>query len=163
MQTFLPYLSFVMDATCLDNKRLNKQIVEAWQILTDKVPNLNHPACLMWKDCKWYLQEYALACCSEYNARFEKRHGLTDAIADMTFFSKIHPSWCLSPVLHISHRVNLLRKDPVHYDSLRQFLPSLDLSTYPTGYYWPVEPVGKKAKEDRAAWIAWAKKNGVEA
>lgn len=28
------------------------------------------------------------------------------------------------------------------------------------GYYWPVEPVGKKARADRQAWPAWAKDNG---
>lgn len=33
MQTFLPYPSFIKSAQCLDNKRLGKQRVEAYQIL----------------------------------------------------------------------------------------------------------------------------------
>ena len=35
-----------------------------------------------------------------------------------------------------------------------------DLDAYPLGYYWPVEPMGKKARADRQAWLAWAKDNG---
>ena len=54
MQTFLPYRSFSFSAGILDSRRLNKQIVEAYQIITGRVPNKNHPACLMWKghECK---------------------------------------------------------------------------------------------------------------
>jgi hypothetical protein len=33
MQTFMPYSDFEKTARCLDNKRLGKQRVEAWQIL----------------------------------------------------------------------------------------------------------------------------------
>lgn len=47
MQTFLPYPNFTASAATLDDRRLNKQVVEAWQILTGRVPNRNHPACLM--------------------------------------------------------------------------------------------------------------------
>jgi hypothetical protein len=33
MQTFLPYKDFDLSAKALDNKRLNKQILEGYQIL----------------------------------------------------------------------------------------------------------------------------------
>ena len=94
MQTFLPYPNFAASAGTLDDRRLNKQVVEAYQILTGRLPNRNH----------------------------------------------------------------LLRKEPDHYAPLFDSIPCDDLPSYPTGYYWPVEPVGKKAKADRAAWLAWAKK-----
>lgn len=49
MQTFLPVPDFLETAKILDNKRLNKQIVEAYQIFSGRVPTKNHPACLMWE------------------------------------------------------------------------------------------------------------------
>lgn len=73
------------------------------------------------------------------------------------------PPWLGSSLFHLSHRVNLLRKDRECYRTLLRYLSCQDLSTYPQGYYWPVEPVGKKAKADRAAWLEWANKNGIEA
>lgn len=58
MQTFLPFESFTRSACVLDNKRLNKQRIEARQIyeiiskiaFTDekKIAWRNHPAVLMW-------------------------------------------------------------------------------------------------------------------
>ena len=75
MQTFLPYGScFYLSATVLDNKRLNKQILEAYQIYTDRVPTLNHPACLMWANYKHYLRLYIRAMVEEYCLRFGRRH-----------------------------------------------------------------------------------------
>lgn len=167
MQTFLPFAGFQSCAFYLDDKRLNKQIVEAWQIMTGRVPNANHPACLMWKGREVELGAYAYECCLEYWRRY-KKHGLNDKIRDLAV--SLNDGYIVLPcrayfpeVLHISHRVNLLRKDHEYYRNfLQSYIPSPDLSTYPTGYYWPVEPVGKKAKADRAAWIAWAEKNGVE-
>ena len=52
MQTFLPYPDFRLSARCLDNKRLGKQRVEAWQILRTLLGEnegwKNHPAVRMW-------------------------------------------------------------------------------------------------------------------
>lgn len=63
MQVFVPYPSPIDVAKCLDKRRLNKQIIEANQIL-DAVTGLkkgwrNHPAVLMydhWKYWLWYYQ-----------------------------------------------------------------------------------------------------------
>jgi hypothetical protein len=55
MQTFLPYKDFKKSAKVLDNKRLGKQRVEAFQILNILLGRTktkgwrNHPAVLMWK------------------------------------------------------------------------------------------------------------------
>jgi hypothetical protein len=53
MQTFLPYSDYEASAQTLDNKRLNKQILEGYQILkvlSGASPSgawRNHPAVLM--------------------------------------------------------------------------------------------------------------------
>ena len=55
MQTFLPYPSKRESLDALDNKRLNKQILECYQILNILTGNSksnawrNHPAVLMWE------------------------------------------------------------------------------------------------------------------
>ena len=53
MQTFLPFNSPAKCAEVLDNKRLNKQILECYQILkvisTNGKAWRNHPAVLMWE------------------------------------------------------------------------------------------------------------------
>ena len=53
MQTFLPYSDFGKTTICLDNKRLNKQIVEGVQILQCIMGRgstrwRNHPVVKMW-------------------------------------------------------------------------------------------------------------------
>ena len=171
MQTFLPYGScFYLSATVLDNKRLNKQILEAYQIYTDRVPTLNHPACLMWANYKHYLRLYIRAMVEEYSLRFGKRHKV-----DKEMF-QISRDWYMEQVLTIgrlpggidhpwirlSHIVNLIRKDPdwylpklqtpfkFHSNILCKRVPAID--EFPEGYWWPVMPVGKKARADKTAW-----------
>lgn len=162
MQTFLPFPSYTASAAILDSKRLNKQIVEAFQILTGRLPSTNHPACLMWRGYEFQLQGYMLACCVEYNARNGKAHSLAAQIFAIDAADCDAPAWLGNELFHTAHRVNLLRKDAAHYAPLLEWIPTPDLDAYPTGYYWPVEPVGKKAKADRDAWIEWGKKNGIE-
>ena len=154
MQTFLPFESFSLSARILDNKRLNKQIVEAYQILTDRVPNKNHPACLMWADCKSTLYVYFDHCCCEYERRFNKNHSLTFKVnpLDYTntapyFMEKIN-----SPLFTLSHRVNLMRKDYNHYSQYIKL--EHDISEYPQGYFWPI-PNGFKSKENTYDWLDW--------
>ena len=82
MQTFLPYPDFAKSAACLDNKRLNKQIVECKQILMalsgESKGWRNHPAVLMWKGCECCLAGYAYFCASEFESRTDHRHKLRD-------------------------------------------------------------------------------------
>ncbi|MGA1048444.1 MAG: pyrimidine dimer DNA glycosylase/endonuclease V, partial [Minisyncoccia bacterium] len=65
MQTFLPSSVISECAEMLDSKRLNKQILEAYQILkvlSGASPSgawRNHPAALMWKGHEYALFSYA--------------------------------------------------------------------------------------------------------
>jgi hypothetical protein len=64
MQTFLPYSDYEASAQTLDNKRLNKQILEGYQILkvlSGASPSgawRNHPAVLMWERSEVELHRY---------------------------------------------------------------------------------------------------------
>jgi len=69
MQTFLPYSDFRKSLESLDNKRLGKQRVEAYQIISaitgrlrkDGKPYkgwLNHPCSVMWRDYVNALKQY---------------------------------------------------------------------------------------------------------
>ena len=64
MQTFLPSTNFAWAAQMLDSKRLNKQILEGYQILnvlSGQSPTggwRNHPAVLMWKNHEGALLKY---------------------------------------------------------------------------------------------------------
>ena len=152
MQTFLPFFNFKRTARLLDSKRLNKQIVEAYQILTDRVPNLNHPAYLMWKNSKGTLQKYILVCCNEYTLRFNKVHSIyskmTKKYIDKCDFQKYN-------LLFLSHKVNLLRKDYEYYFSLEKYL-EFDLKKYPEGYFWPICK-GKVSAKHTKAWVDFSK------
>jgi hypothetical protein len=89
MQTFLTSTqSFTETARSLDNKRLNKQALEAWQIMMVNLrltPDgnirqgkawANHPATLMWTGCEMLLQHYINCMVSEW-----KRRGYSSTIA----------------------------------------------------------------------------------
>ena len=172
MQTFLPYSDFRECARILDNKRLNKQIIEAYQIYTGRVPQKNHPACLMWEKHKSVLPMYIGMMCIEYNARFNKPHSVVEKVFtvhgdDIHFYLSLWerpvPLFARNTLVNLSHCVNLIRKDPDFYapqlghrmSFLSMFLYSRDvgIDEFPEGYYWPVEPVGKKARQDRENWL----------
>ena len=75
MQTFLPYSDYDQVAQVLDNKRLNKQILESYQILkvlSGQSPTggwRNHPAVLMWKGHESELYKYAHRMMNEASLR----------------------------------------------------------------------------------------------
>lgn len=165
MQTFLPSPIFAESARILDYRRLNKQIVEGYQILSGRVPNANHPACLMWSNHKFMLVIYLSAFLGEYMYRTRIHHGLEDDIltykCEQNKDMPLTPPWLGDSLFHLAHRVNLLRKDYEYY--LGKFEhPFYRLENYPEGYYWPIQPVGKKASTDRQAWIEWAKTHDIK-
>ncbi len=136
MQTFLPYPDFKKSAACLDNRRLNKQILEAktiYDIITGNSTSkawIHHPAVLMWKGYQDALALYYNACLDEWKINRKKNHS----------YEKIHivdeshvkmPHWLGDERLHSSHRSNLLRKDE-WYDQFG-WKESWDLP-----YFWPV-------------------------
>ena len=144
MQTFLPLPSLGQSIRCLDNKRLGKQRVEAFQILkalreskccdsyscveykTTGGAWVNHPATKMWRGYESTLAFYKNLCIEEW-----VRRGFKNTME----FSKTHlfemPHWFGIEKFHASHRSNLLRKDSDHYSQYgweeKNNLP----------YFWP--------------------------
>lgn len=134
MQTFLPYKDFSKSAQVLDNKRLNKQILEGYQIL--KVLSSddpfaawrNHPAVLMWKNAELTLLNYVYAMIKEADRRGIKTDKNLANIRVLKAqkggsWRNRMPSWYSDGVtlnrITESHRANLYKKDPEYYDRFR--------------------------------------------
>jgi hypothetical protein len=119
MQTFLPYTSFKESAKVLDNKRLGKQRVEAYQVLkalTGQTKGwVNHPATVMWRGYENYLCRYGAVMCNEWIFRGFKDSLLLTFIDHYKLFPEVQPWWYDYEPLHSSHKSNLYRKDPIHY------------------------------------------------
>lgn len=117
MQTFLPYPDVEKSLKVLDNKRLGKQRVEAFQILnvllnrTNKKGWRNHPAVRMWKGhtnaLKFYLNEAV--------KEWEKRGFRNNMVLEKIHGKIVFPSWFRNKKFHASHRSNLLRKNKEYY------------------------------------------------
>lgn len=91
MQTFVPYgTDFYATARCLDDKRLGKQRVEAYQILRALLNEThgwkNHPATKMWYGYEQGLVIYTQVMCAEWTGR-----GYQDTIADK--ITKLAGKW----------------------------------------------------------------------
>ncbi len=135
MQTFLPYPNFKESAECLDNKRLNKQIVEAFQIYAANVKfNIgikagwqNHPAIKMWRGFEDALLLYRNTCVEEWHNR-----GYSSHISYVFTKEIIYPPWFGNVEFHTSHQSNLVRKLPGYY---RKYFPDVP-NNLP--YIWPI-------------------------
>lgn len=138
MQTFLPYRDFVPSVETLDDKRLGKQRVEAFQILralTDSTYGWqHHPAVNMWRGYEEALALYGLAACLTWVQRGNRDNMLT------RFFPYVgvpgtfsYPEWLGDDEFHRSHQSNLVRKDAQHYGPQFPDVPD-DLP-----YYWPTQ------------------------
>ena len=162
MQTFVPLTdSFEDIAKVLDNKRLNKQALEGWQILmtlleldpqgNHRVPKgwVNHPAVKMWRGHEVALYRYIIAMVDEWKSRGykstigDKAHA---TIMRATELGRIdghsdNPNWLSSfdqfREIASSHRVALLNKD---YEWYSQFKWREDTGSRPESYdyIWPV-------------------------
>ena len=132
MQTFLPYSNFEKTAKCLDNKRLNKQIVEGVQILQCimRMGNTrwrNHPVVKMWVGYETSLYYYICACYIDWKNRLllGKRggklgHKSYDWICRNReeIFKRHHtgiPYFLGNEKFHNSHKASLLFKNPEWY------------------------------------------------
>jgi len=140
MQTFLPYSDFSLSAKCLDDKRLGKQRVEAYQILRTLLGESSgwkhHPAVKMWAGHEGALFFYCYDICAEWKLRGYK-DTVQDKIIDLTLekvslYQLQYPAWLGNEQLHLSHRSNLVRKYPEHY---RKYFPEIP-DDMP--YYWPI-------------------------
>ena len=90
MNVFLAYENNVSESVkVLDDVRLNKSIVETYQLLTlaikeqevgheVKAGHYHHPVYLFYKNNPKFLTYYGYECCREYRYRFNKWHTLTD-------------------------------------------------------------------------------------
>ena len=141
MQTFLPYCDFDKSAKCLDRQRLGKQRSEVKILLASLTSSsgwFNHPAAKMWKGYEAALVDYGFHICDEWILRGYKdtvRYWLTDFMLAHGYDKFVAPPWLTGDdcPLCVSHRSNLLRKDPEWYV---QFGWTED-DTVP--YFWPVQ------------------------
>lgn len=158
MQTFLPYSTAAECAEVLDNKRLNKQILECYQILkvisTNGKAWRNHPAVLMWEGAENELWTYTMAMVIEANNReIKTKNNLDNLIALKKQYGK---SWgknrpaftkdqeTLSRTM-ITHRANLYRKDSFVYAEFERAVnnPLNKPCCEGCQYYWPTHPLTK--------------------
>jgi hypothetical protein len=149
-------LEYICDT--LDKRRLNKQKVEANQILHASLGLtkgwVNHPAVLMWKGypnaLKYYFNQIADACVRrgfnnnmpmyeftdeqlsqiEYQSVADYlQHGIPEEASDSKI---IFPWWFQWKPLIYSHQASLLRKDPEYYQTKFEVSEEYVLA----GYVW---------------------------
>ena len=141
MQTFLPYDDYKFSAQCLDNQRVGKQRVEAWQILNALGRKtggwINHPATVMWRGHEQALIHYGMVMCGEWEERgFEDNMFVRFQARFDGRFDYQQPWWIGYEAFHISHRSNLYRKDPIHYAEFAQYGADLPyVWCEPDGYF----------------------------
>jgi len=130
----------------LDNRRLNKQRVEAQQILDTLLSNtivkvdnktkgwVNHPSVLMWTGHTDALKVYINCCIRQWLKRGKscQLQPYLDVDEDIVEW----PWWFTWPLLHLSHKCSLLRKDPGYYGS-RFVLTTEETEWLQYGYVWP--------------------------
>lgn len=147
MQTFVPYADFTESASVLDNKRLNKQLLEGRQIysiLSSKRTTggwVNHPAVKMWRNFDNALFSYLYAIKEECVVREISTDKNWNAIEEMHNWNwdrgpnPIMPPWWGDERVHQSHRNNLYRKDPEYY---AEFINDSFVSCCEKcNYFWP--------------------------
>jgi Pyrimidine dimer DNA glycosylase len=155
MQTFLPSADYEYAAQTLDNKRLNKQILEGYQILkilsgaSESGAWRNHPAVLMWTNAEVELMDYIDHMVYEANWRGIKTDKNVLNLKELK--AKFGKSWgndkpIWQKSIHMSrlvesHRANLYRKDSMLYSEFNSYTakPCCDKCLY----YWPTH-VDKK-------------------
>jgi hypothetical protein len=159
MQTFLPYPSKRESLDALDNKRLNKQILECYQILNILTGNSksnawrNHPAVLMWEGAEAELYRYAMTAVVLADMRGIKTDKNKENLEKLSrsraslMWEDNTPIWASSPSIikrvNATHKANLYRKDPIFY---AEFASSVtDKNNRPCCdrclYYWPTHPL----------------------
>jgi len=155
MQTFLPYKDFSMSAEALDSKRLNKQILECYQILkvlSNKDPHAgwrNHPAVKMWRGFEHLLLDYTMTMVKEADKRGIKTDKNVSNIMELINIYGIDwgfdvPAWYEDDIkmkrLTTTHKANLYKKDPVYYfeffSAVAKSNPCCPSRKEPCKYYW---------------------------
>lgn len=137
MQTFLPYPNLSKSLKALDNRRLGKQRVEAFQILnillnrTEKKGWQNHPAVKMWKGYENALKLYLNKAIKLWISKGYKNTMQLENIDGKI----ILPRWFGNKSFHDSHKSNLLRKDKIFYAEFSKEVPDDFNYLWPTNQY----------------------------
>jgi hypothetical protein len=139
MQTFVPLTdSHEHIARVLDNKRLNKQALEGWQILMTlleldpngdhRVPKgwVNHPAVKMWRGHEVALYRYIMAMVAEW-----KRRGFKSTIGEKAT-ATINKAVELGILLKESSNPNWMS----HYETYKQIASSHRTALLSKEYEW---------------------------
>ena len=129
-QVYLPYQNFGKVAKCLDNRRLNKQIVEATQVYTQNKYGFGGQGNLapykMWKGYENCLAFYIVILYQEWQLRLirgerggklQHKSGeyiLNDKTIDLSDDLE-YPNWFNDQEIYSSHRSALLYKNYEHY------------------------------------------------
>jgi hypothetical protein len=149
MQTFLPVADFEESARLLDSPRLGKQRVETLQVLRAlELPDYgwtSHPVVRMWRGRTPALVAYGLATVRVWRERgfADTTHTLIAEFApdvvgvpqEELARAGMLPSWIGDEAVHLSHRSNLLAKEPDFYRPLFQPLFGAEPEDLP--YVWP--------------------------
>lgn len=137
MQTFLPHKDFADVAHDLDSKRLNKQILESYQILkvlSNPSPTAgwrNHPAVKMWRGYEHKLFDYAMIMISEADARGIKTDKNLSNLYELR--DQYHFDWGMRlpwwfhdkkimKRVTTTHKANLYKKAPELYPQYAKFV-----------------------------------------
>jgi predicted DNA-binding transcriptional regulator AlpA len=127
MQTFITHEHYTDTARALDNKRLGKQRVEAYQILkalrgdyADTGAWVNHPATVMWRNNPYELALYGLTVSMEFYERgfdgFNMVETFNILMLEFGDNNKECAPWFVNnELLRITHQSNLMRKDSDFY------------------------------------------------
>jgi hypothetical protein len=177
MQVFVPFDSFAQSVKVLDRRRLQKQILECYQILgaisgwptqdgRARTGYLNHAAVIGWRYHPRALAQYALSAVAEMEARGYKRSCYYATFCEVRGPEDVAlPPWIGDEAVHSSHRARLLQKDFDYYSQFGWPETLLeDLTTWQ--YQWPIFLAGsqteyrleergsKRSKPEQTAWEA---------
>lgn len=129
----------------LDDKRLNKQRIEANQILNTLLGNskgwANHPAVKMWDGYEDALKVYINHC---IRAWLKRGKNCTLEEYEIDEDEVEWPWWYGWKDLHLSHKANLLRKKPEYYEEIFP-LKDKEKVWLDHGYIWP-HKISKKIR-----------------
>ena len=158
MQTFLPEPNFQSCAAVLDSKRLVKQLLEGRQIMAALAGTtkgwVNHPATRMWKGYEHVFLLYLSHMRNEMDRRGYKTQNNWDEICriyDQHFSDNekyVEPPWMKNRMGEFgrvinTHRRALYLKDPIHYDSYKEYCWAFNLVCCKScNYYWPTHTIG---------------------
>ena len=130
---FLPYPDMERSVRCLDRSRINKQKLEARQIISALEGRIegwkNHPAILMWKGHEDMIKTYFNLCIDECI-----RRGYSNTMDKMDVSSYDLPWWWGWEEFHRSHQASLIRKHPCFYTPI---FSDIDSRYLDKGYIWP--------------------------